>query len=350
MSSPFWATDEIVQLIAWLRNFNVAHPHDPVRFLGTDLLQLRQASFDAVRAYVTAHAPERLAELDGHLDPIRLRGTSADQFAWYLPLPDDEQAALIDSARQGSDLVASLSNGGGLERHYAEQHARAILGWYQNFAVDNGFRGDREQFIADSITWWQDLTGHQIVYWAANAHTSSAAELSYGAPGEGEFTGAMTGGLLEAELGRRYVSIGTWFLDGEISSDFTAPGPQPIGPPDAGLLEADLVAAEADASLILFDRGAPPAVRRWIDAPSMMRMILPSYVAGDDGNDFTMDVPNLASHRRPTGPVDPSAGGQPDKERTREIKCDHARAIGQSERCRAKNSRIRRRASVADGW
>ena len=292
MSSPFWATAEIVELLTWLRAFNIDHPRDPVRFLGTDLLQLRQASFDAVRGYVAAHAPQRLAELDGYLDPVRLRGTSADQFAWYLPLPDGEQAALIESARRASELVASLPPDSELDRDYAEQHARAILGWYENFAVDSGFRGERERFIAHSIRWWQDLTGHRLVYWAANVHTTSAPQLTYRTPEE-EQTGTTAGGILENELGRRYVAIGTWFHDGTISSDYTAPGPQPIGPPGADLLESDLAAAPGDASMLRLDRGAPREVRRWLDAPATMRVILPSYTAGDNGDDYTMTVPDL---------------------------------------------------------
>ncbi len=46
------------------------------------------------------------------------------------------------------------------------------LGWYENYAIDSGFRGGREEFIADTVDWWQDLTGHRIVYWAANVHTT----------------------------------------------------------------------------------------------------------------------------------------------------------------------------------
>ena len=49
MSSPFWATEEIVDLVRWLRSYNQTHT-EPVRFFGADLLQLRQESFDAITA------------------------------------------------------------------------------------------------------------------------------------------------------------------------------------------------------------------------------------------------------------------------------------------------------------
>lgn len=47
MSLPFWAVEEMVDLVEWMRAYNLTHP-DPVRFLGTDLTQLRELSFDAV--------------------------------------------------------------------------------------------------------------------------------------------------------------------------------------------------------------------------------------------------------------------------------------------------------------
>jgi len=104
LSSPFWATEEILDLVEWMREYNETHD-DPVRFLGTDLLQLRQLSFDEVTGYVGEVAPEQLGELDGYLESIRLRGESYEQFEWYFGLDDSKQAQLISNAQAASDLV-----------------------------------------------------------------------------------------------------------------------------------------------------------------------------------------------------------------------------------------------------
>ena len=34
-------------------------------------------------------------------------------------------------------------------------------------------------------------------------------------------------------------------------------------------------------------------MEQWLDSPATVRMILPSYVAGEDGSVYTMDVPAL---------------------------------------------------------
>ena len=125
------------------------------------------------------------AELDGYLDPIRLRGTSADQFGWYLPLPDDQQAALIESARRASELVASLP-----PRRRPRHAARLrLLGWYQNFAVDTGFHGVHEH----------------------SSRTASGGDRAADRPSRRLLGGERAHQLrpaephLEADLGRRYV-------------------------------------------------------------------------------------------------------------------------------------------------
>lgn len=293
MSSPFWSADEILDLVEWMRSYNQTRSDDPVRFLGTDVVQLRQSSFDAITDQVALVAPDRLGELDERIGPLRLRGSQWEHMQWYEALPDDEQERLIATAAGLVDFLEALPAGADPTGHeYAVRHAGAIHGWYENYDEQLGFRGEREEFIADTILWWQGLTGDDVAYWAANAHTSSAPRLSYRYPGE-ELSGTMAGGHLEARLGRRYVAVASLFHQGAISSDYTAPGPQAIGPPRSGLLEATLGAASEPTYLLPVEGRGPATVRRWLHGESTMRVILPSYAEGDDSADFTMTVPSL---------------------------------------------------------
>jgi erythromycin esterase len=296
MSSPFWSAEEIVDLFEWMRAYNQAHPDDPVRFLGTDVLQLRHSSFDAITGHVALVAPDQLVDLEERIAPLRLRGSHWEHMQWYQDedqVPDAEQEQLIATAADLVDFLEGLPAGADPVGHeYAVRHAGAIHGWYENYDEELGFRGEREEFIAETILWWQGLTGHHVTYWAANVHTSSAHRLSYRYPGE-ELDGTMAGGHLEARLGRRYVAVASLFHQGAISSDYTAPGPQAIGPPPAGLLDATLGAASEPTYLLPLHARGPATVRRWLTGESTMRVILPSYAEGDDSADFTMTVPSL---------------------------------------------------------
>lgn len=291
MASPLLGTEEILDLVEWLRAWNQRHT-DKVRFLGTDLLQLRELSFDDVARYVSVHRPDRLSELESDLDTLR-PPEGENPFTWYEGLDPAERDARIAAAGRVVTLVEGVAGPDRWQREYAEQHARAILGWFRNYA-EPGFRAYRERFIVDSLQWWQNLTGHRkTIYWAANAHTAAIPTLTFRTP-DGEQTGTMAGGILEQRLGRRYVSIGTWFGSGEISSPGWHPTPQPIGAPRASMLEATLHAARpANFAIDLRRRPVTATVRTWLDGSHTMRVILPEYEAGHDGNDYSMTIDGL---------------------------------------------------------
>lgn len=283
MSTPFWATEEILDLVRWMRSYNETH-QDKVRFLGTDVVALRVGSFDAVADYVRRVAPDRVDELAAVLAPVRPNGSRPQHLMWYFSLPDNEKQRLVGHARSVYELVLGLpATRARLEREYVEQHARAILGWYVNYAA-HGLGGERERAIADTIDWWRRVHGGKIAYWAANAHTAAAPAVTVRFP-RLDLTSAFAGGYLRERLGRRYASVGTVFGSGAITSDYTRPAPHPVGPAPAGLLEATLGHAQ------VLDLHAPGL--DWLAGPATMRMITPAYTDDDDGARYTMSVDSL---------------------------------------------------------
>jgi erythromycin esterase len=290
-ASPFWASEEILDLLRWMRAFNHTR-EDKVRFLGTDAIVLRELSFEEVSGYVRRVAPERLEELERDLDQVRPMRSRFEHLQWYFQRSEAEKQQLIESARRVSRLVHGLpATAPRLEREYARQHARTILGWYETYAVEQ--RLVRERFIADTITWWQDIVGARIVYWAASAHTTAASMMRLTVAGEEGPPAPYAGGYLRERLGRRYVSIGTVFHSGAINSGYAPPAPHPIGPPAPGLVDATL--GEARRPDYLLDLHAPAAgpVQAWRNGPATMRMIHPMYAAGQDPSGYTMAVDSL---------------------------------------------------------
>lgn len=290
MGFPFWECEEILALVRWMRSYNATH-REKVRFLGTDIIALRTESFDEMTRYVRRVAPARLAELERHLAPIR--PTRPDHTRWYQGLPASERRQLIEHARRAYEIVREVPRTAPrLEREYAEQHARTVLGWYESFN-NLDFAPQRETYIADTIGWWQRrMGGGKVAYWAANAHAASASRVSYRHPG-GNWTGRTAGGHLEKRLGRRYVAIGAVFHHGVISSDFADPSPHPVGPPPPGLLDTTLGRARPANYLLRLRAPAPRPVRAWRDGPAAKRMILPSYAEDNDASAYIMTVPSL---------------------------------------------------------
>ncbi|WP_158299739.1 erythromycin esterase family protein [Glycomyces paridis] len=291
LSSQLWQTQEILDVIEWVRGFNADHPGDEVRFLGADLLTLREASFTAITDHVAAVSPDRAAELAGHLDPIRPTGPG--HIYWYQQLGEAERVDLIGHAQAVLDLVADLPDS--KDRELAAQHARTVAAWHEYYAIlGPAPRPGREVFIADTIEWWRRQVGGRIAYWAANAHTAAAPSTVYSLPGETtEFTYA--GGHLRERIGREYVSVGTVFHEGEVNSRWYPVVPVAVAPPGPGLLDAELGEACEDDYLIDLRLRAPRPVRDWLAAPTSVRMVHPVYQDGESADDYVMTTGSLAA-------------------------------------------------------
>ncbi|WP_165436370.1 erythromycin esterase family protein [Amycolatopsis suaedae] len=290
MSSPLWATEEIAGLLRWMRAYNETHA-DQVRYLGADLLVLRESSFEAISRYVGGVAPDRMAELERDLATIRPTLPRHEHLLAYLRMSGEERQPRIDAARRVNRLVESLHP----RDEYAAQHARTVLGWHEYYAAD-GFSAERERFIADTVGWWQRTAGGRIAYWAASAHTAAAPEATFRMP-FGSMTGTWAGGHLRRRLGPAYVSVGVTFGSGSVNSGIPpeGPAPHPVGPPAPGMLEATLESARPGLFVLDTQAHAPAQVRRWRAAPLTTRMIHPLYVTGQDANAYTLSTASLTS-------------------------------------------------------
>lgn len=310
--TDMWRTAEMVGLLGWLREHNRASA-DPVRVLGTDITRLRTSSIDAVVRYVGDVAPDRLAELERVLEPIRPRGDPREHIVWYFGQTDKQ--SLIDAATRCAELVTGLRGGPEQARAYAHRHAEAILGWYTFYAARQIRHRDR--FMADTIDWWRGLGGGKTVYWAANPHVAASAQVTFALPPE-VITETMAGALLRRRHGERYVSIGTLFDHGEVTVGFAdrdgpAPRPVPAAAPDT--TEGVLASAAHQNYLLDLRAAAPAAVDDWLDGPAVMRIISHRYDSADDSA-YRMSVPSLRgafdlllhlSATTPTRPLQPAS-------------------------------------------
>ncbi|MGH8876258.1 MAG: erythromycin esterase family protein, partial [Stackebrandtia sp.] len=292
MSSPLWATEEILDVITWMRSYNEEH-RDKVRFFGADLVSLHDLSFGKVTEYVDRVAPGRLPELEAELDPLRMRGSFPEHLQWYAGLTADEQQELIDHGHAMVELLESLpEDSSDIDGEYARQHGRAIVGWYQNYTSDKTLRPVRERFIAASVAWWKRVRGGRIAYWAANAHTGAAANVTYQKPGDTS-TGDWAGHYLRKHFGRRYVSIGTAFREGSVTSGWAPPAPHRVDPPRSHLLEATLGRADAADFLLDLRAAGPRPVRDWLTGQAEIRMVHPDYTGDGDASGHTMSTGTL---------------------------------------------------------
>jgi erythromycin esterase len=134
---------------------------------------------------------------------------------------------------------------------------------------------EMERTLADGVTWWQQRTGHKVVYWGGIAHTAVGAPRTV-SPSEPPESHQNMGGYLRERLGLGYRSVGLTMAHGSIGQPLPAPSPDFVD----SLLSA---AAENRAGYIL-DLGTsrPEPIRRFLDAPTRTRLIGPFYDPLDD--------------------------------------------------------------------
>ena len=277
-----WRSQEVVAVLRWLREFNAAHPNDQVRFTGVEFFATGEPAYDAVTAYVTRVAPERLADLHEHLRPIEPETPNIGEWAFeYSGLDDEEQQTYIDDARAVYDLVRTLPHRRGDRAHAtALHHARQIVYFYEYFAMERGTREMneyRDSRAARNLRWWLRHSGDKTVYWAATAHTANAPGVTISAPPEGDTRFDSVGSYMRRWYGRRYLSVGFTFDRGTVrASSHTPPYlPEPVRVPSPPAGWADHPLGKVPASQFAVDlrRRAPGPVRAWMTAPTRIRVV-----------------------------------------------------------------------------
>jgi erythromycin esterase len=270
-----WRTEEILDLITWMRAHNQRHPTDPLRFVGADIVSVRALAYDAVVDYVARVAPQHLDALQAHYAVIRPTSDIGQHIAWYRQQPDKQP--FIDHARQARELVAGLPADAG--RPLALQHADAIAGFYEYHAT--GSVAIRDQHMAQTVAFWREHTGDRLIYWASNVHTANGNPLTISYPPFPPATQRSAGSLLRTRYGDGYRSIGMSFDHGAVNAGFPLQ-PYPVPPPPAQFVDAALAADTIPDYLLDLRAEAPPAVRYWLHTPAVMRAIGPAYDPTND--------------------------------------------------------------------
>ncbi|GAA1965764.1 erythromycin esterase family protein [Kitasatospora viridis] len=262
-----WRTAEMAAALEWIRAFNQDHRDDPVRILGVKPVQATPADYDAVLAHVRASAPDRLAELAAHLDPIRTAHQTEEHVQRARGVHPGRPFA--DHARDALALVESIPE--------AAARMRLIVRFHEHSVAGRGDYAGEAALWADAITESHGRT----VYWDGIAHTSAAETVLGLAPERG--SRPTVGSLLREHYGERYVSAAIGFHHGNLGAA-VVPAPAP------DLVDAKIGAADLPARWL--DLRQEDVRRQW-DGPAKARVISGVYTPERDAAEY-VSVASLA--------------------------------------------------------
>jgi erythromycin esterase len=169
-----WNTREVINMIKWVRAYNIEHPDDKVEFLGFDM-QAAAEPMDSLFSFLQrkdhalyAAATDLLSGLRKenkrmYLADDRTKQVWAANAQRFLDIIDAKKAAWLSGAKTGKDSMAI---------EWAVQYARLV----QQFARENvnPMALYRDAAMADNISWIlaRRKPDTRMVIWAHDVHIS----------------------------------------------------------------------------------------------------------------------------------------------------------------------------------
>jgi erythromycin esterase len=168
-------TEEIVQMIDWMREYNRKVPEErKVKFFGFDP-QMNAIAVEVVTAYLRRVAPDRAPDAEATFQRILLEDTKANNFQ-----PTEVPTAqLSELYRLISYFVLNkadfISRTSAQEFERAMQHLR-LLAQFAEFNSPSPFDGSgtRDRYMAENFQYIvnAEKPGSRFIVWAHNAHVS----------------------------------------------------------------------------------------------------------------------------------------------------------------------------------
>ncbi len=263
-----WDTEEVKDMISWMRDYNIDNPDNLVRFVGFDLQVNDAVAFDISKYYLKVDPgskPDVDSLLKNVLEAEKKGGIfSGDSAILTLITPFEElisdystkeEEYILKSARQEYDEIL-----------WSEKVLLQYLISFSNSLTEPGFKNSRDFYMAQNILEWLKYfpDGTKMVVWAHNGHVAKDYVDAVSFPSMGSY--------LKEALGNDYYAIGFDFYEGKFQSNNidleNSPGweEMEVGPAPEGNLSAFFVKAGLGNSILDISGSDQSAIiKEWLN-------------------------------------------------------------------------------------
>ncbi|WP_237535921.1 erythromycin esterase family protein [Streptomyces sp. SID3343] len=267
-ANVIWNTEETKTQFRWMREWNRTHPNRPVQVVGDDVGYAGPELFDTVTAYVARWYPDLLPEVQRLYRESRPTGTAGEAMGSWEKIPLADRERMRGDVQRVLRLLEQRPAGADPRQHaLILQHARSIAQvgtlWGFDFTKDvPAMMRYRDQQMAANTLWWHDRTGSRILLSAHNGHVAEITSSPESYP-------KLQGEFLADRLGKRYVSVGFTFGQGDFNA-WEAGDPAKalrsvtLGPGTSAGNEHTLEQVSG-RDYYLDTRDAPAAARTWLN-------------------------------------------------------------------------------------
>lgn len=200
-----WNTQEVLDMVEWMREYNIEHPNDPVQFIGFDA-QFHAGGTNVLYDYLRVVDSERASEIYGSLQCF----DDGSDARTSTPLPECQQT--LQDLRQEFSAKREMYSAASSESEYLLM-GRVVETLIQ---VEQLYRERlsnwRDEAMAQNIIWLTEVYApdSKVVLWAHNAHVQTAPI----GMGEDDFQFRPMGIHLREHYGDDMVVMGFAFWDG----------------------------------------------------------------------------------------------------------------------------------------
>jgi len=278
-----WSKQEVLNMIKWMRDYNITHPDKPVEFVGFDM-QNPKLPIDSLLNFLKIKDKSIYQEAEKLLTDFRNNHNNDYYLHDSIRKQWMENSELLHQkikTKKDGWLKAAKNNAEKIRIEWALQNANVIKQCARSkYLVGHGDILFRDKAMAENISWIMNLRPSEtkMIIWAHDVHISrgddSIATYNY-------YSGISMGSYLSKQYGKNYKAIGFETYKGTYTAhpsytDFTrlidCPlNISPIGSLDKGLHE---IASAMRAPGLILDLNSANAHQNnanWLRKPLLVR-------------------------------------------------------------------------------
>lgn len=280
-----WNRQEVLDLIRWIRKYNIEHPKDMVSFIGFDIQDFTPSA-NSLEAFLQTQDTMLLTELKPMLHRLKehasaiftVRDTVVKQ-QWV-----EEAISVFNKVKnkQRTWMSGAASIEEQRDIYYGIQYAKLLVQFFQE-GLHNGQMLYRDQAMAENLSWYLNYINPEsrIIVWAHDVHISRGE-----APGplENLHSGKSMGAFLAKQYGAAYKAFGLSTYTGTYRAFKTYSYQELIACP---LLESPIGTIEEVLHQISRARNTPYLFLRTNNAPAWLHKPLPVRFANHVSFDYS---------------------------------------------------------------
>lgn len=171
-----WNRQEVLDMIIWLREYNIKHPKDMVSFIGFDIQNVNP-SIESLKTFLSVQDSEMLTEIK---EPIAQLTENAKTIFFTQDTLEKQkwvdEAILIHNKLIEQEelwLQKAKNEQEKITIHYGLQYANLIVQFFKE-GLHNGQMLYRDEAMAENLLWYLKYIqpGSKVIIWAHDVHVS----------------------------------------------------------------------------------------------------------------------------------------------------------------------------------